>query len=128
MTDIKQTPVILKNNDGKTSIGQLQTSWFNHNDCVKRGLLKLGLFWLLALGAVPIMLVHWVLVPGLLIAGPWMGYVTYKVKQRHDHITGSCPSCQTTIKIKTDARQSLTMWTYCPACNTPLQISENDLP
>ncbi|MBL1277179.1 MAG: hypothetical protein COB30_013940 [Ectothiorhodospiraceae bacterium] len=126
MAEIKQTPVTLKDNDDKTTPGQLQTTWFNHNDCVKRGLTKLGLFWLLALGSVPIVFAHWVLVPGLLIAGPWMGYTTYKMKRRHDHISGNCPSCQAEIKIKTEAKQSLTMWTYCPTCNTPLQIAENN--
>jgi len=35
--------------------------------------MKLGLFWLLALGSLPIIFAHWVLVPGFFIAGPWIG-------------------------------------------------------
>lgn len=126
MPTIRHLSVTLIDNDDKAAPGQLQTTVFAHNDRVQRGLLKLGTFWLLALVSVPIIIAHWVLVPGFFIAGPWMGYRTYKMTQRHDHIDGDCPVCQTTVKIKTEAQQTLPLWTYCPHCNAPLQITPSD--
>jgi hypothetical protein len=101
----------------------MQTTWFEHGDCVKRGLLKLGLFWLLAVGSLPIIFAHWVLVPGFFLAGPWMAYRTYKITHRRDHVSGHCPVCTKEITIKLEARDELPKWTYCPACNGPLHIT-----
>ena len=124
MSNIKITSVFIKGNDGLTTSAQMQTTWFDHRDCVKRGLLKLGLFWLLAVGSLPIIFAHWVLVPGFFLAGPWMAYRTYKITHRRDHIDGDCPTCKATINIKLEAKDELPKWTYCPACNAPLQISD----
>ncbi len=126
MPTIKHLNVTLKDNHDNVTNGQLQTTQFNHKECIKRGLLKLGMFWLLAIGSVPIIIAHWVLVPGFLIAGPWMGYRTYKMTYRHDHITGDCPACQANVEIKTEAQQTLPKWTYCPDCNAPLQITQSN--
>ena len=124
MPNIEHTSVSIKDNDEQTTVGQLQTTWFDHRDCIKRGLLKLGLFWLLSVGSLPIIFAHWVLVPGFFLAGPWMVYRTYKITHRRDHISGDCPGCKAKISIKLEAKDELPKWSYCPACNTPLQITQ----
>jgi len=126
MPNIENTPVSIKNNDGKSTAGQMQTTWFEHRDRVKRGLLKLGLFWLLAVASLPIIFAHWVLVPGFFLAGPWMAYLTYKTTHRRDHVSGICPDCNEKITIKLESKDELPKWTYCPACNTPLHITQPD--
>ena len=126
MPNIELTSVSIKDNNEHSTVGQMQTTWFEHRDCVKRGLLKLGLFWLLAVGSLPIIFAHWVLVPGFFLAGPWMAYRTYKISHRRDHISGECPSCKETITIKMEAKNELPKWTYCPACSTPLQITDKN--
>ncbi|NOX91616.1 MAG: hypothetical protein GXP18_03970 [Gammaproteobacteria bacterium] len=123
MPNIENTPAFIKNNDGKTTTGQMQSTWFERRDCVKRGLLKLGLFWLLAAGSLPIIFVHWVLVPGFFLAGPWVAYRTYKTTHRRDHVSGICPGCDEKITIKLESNDELPKWTYCPVCNTPLHIT-----
>jgi len=123
MPKIEITPIILKNNDGKTTPGEMQTTLFDHADCIKRGLQRLGFFWLLAGITLFIPLAHFVLVPGFLIAGPVVAYLTFKTSQVRDHSTGICPTCNENIKIAMDAKDELPKWTYCPACNTPLQIT-----
>jgi len=123
MPRIENTPVNIIDKDGKTTPGQMQTTWFEHGDCVKRGLQKLGLFWLLSVGSLPIIFAHWVLVPGFFLAGPWMAYRTYKITHRRDHISGHCPVCEKEITLKLEANDELPKWTYCPACNEPLQIT-----
>jgi hypothetical protein len=126
MPKIEHTPVSIKDNDELTTTGQMQTTWFDQRDCVKRGLLKLGLFWLLAVGSLPIIFAHWVLVPGFFLAGPWMAYRTYKIGYRRDHVTGDCPACKANITIKLEAKDELPKWAYCPGCNAPLQINHSD--
>jgi len=126
MPTIVNTQVCIKGNDGQVSSGCLQTTHYDHNECVKRGLMKLGLFWLLALGSLPIIFAHWVLVPGFFIAGPWMGYRTFQAKYTRNHVQGDCPVCQEKVEIKMEARDELPKWTYCPSCNNPLQLLETD--
>jgi len=126
MANIENTPVAIKDNDDKSVPGLMQTTWFEQGDCVKRGLLKLGLFWLLAVGSLPILFAHWVLVPGFFLAGPWMAFRTYKTTHRRDHVTGHCPVCEKEISIKLEANDVLPKWTYCPACKAPLHITQID--
>ena len=126
MPTIENTQVCIKGNDGQVSSGSLQTTHYDHNECVKRGLMKLGLFWLLALGSLPIIFAHWVLVPGFFIAGPWMGYRTFQAKYTRNDVRGDCPVCQEEVEIKMEARDELPKWTYCPSCNNPLQILATD--
>jgi hypothetical protein len=126
MPTIEHSPVAVKDNDGITLPGQMQTTWFDHNDCVKRALLKLALFWFLAVVSLPIIFAHWVLVPGFLIAGPFLAYHTYKTGHRRDHVDGECPVCKEKITIKLEAKDELPKWTYCPACKAPLQITSSD--
>ena len=123
MPTIENTAVDIKDNDGHTTPGILQTTHYDQSDCMKRALKKLGLFWLLALGSVPIIFAHWVLVPGFFIAGPWMAYRTYQVKYTRNHVQGECPVCQEHITIKLEARDELPKWTYCPLCSAPLHVT-----
>lgn len=123
MPTIENTPVSLKDNDGKITAGEMQTTLFDQGDCIKRGLQRLGFFWLLAGITLFIPLAHFVLVPGFLIAGPVIAYLTFKTTQVRDHTTGACPACDTGIKINMDGKDELPKWTYCPSCNMPLQIT-----
>ena len=126
MPILEHSAVSIKDNDGQNTTGEMQTTRFDHGDCIKRGLLKLGLFWLLAVGSLPIIFAHWVLVPGFFLAGPWMAYRTYKITHRRDHINGECPACKKTLVIKLETKDDLPKWTYCPECNAPLHITQTD--
>ena len=126
MSAIKNTSVHIKGNDGQQTSGSMQTTHYDHGDCVKRALMKLGLFWLLALGSLPIIFVHWVLVPGFFIAGPWMAYRTFQMKYTRNHVQGQCPVCKENVEIKMEAGDELPKWTYCPRCNAPLHLYETD--
>jgi hypothetical protein len=126
MPTLELIPVAIKANDAQSALGEMQTTRFDHSDCLKRALLKLGLFWLLAVGSLPIIFAHWVLVPGFFLAGPWMAYRTFKITHRRDSVSGDCPTCKESIVIKLEATDELPKWTYCPACNAPLHITPTD--
>jgi hypothetical protein len=126
MPTIENTSVHMKVNDGQVTIGSLQTTHYDHGECVKRALMKLGLFWLLALGSLPIIFAHWVLVPGFIIAGPWMAYRTFQKKYTRNHVQGVCPVCQENVEIKLESGDELPKWTYCPHCSASLHLLEKD--
>lgn len=113
------------NNDGsKSHAATLDIIHYDQKDCMKRALMRLGLFWLLSIGSVPIIIAHWVLVPGFFIAGPIMAVIAYKTKQVVDSAKGTCPSCAESIAVKMEAKDTLPKWTYCPSCNNPLHITD----
>jgi len=126
MPTTQATPVTIRDNDNQTRPGVLNTRHFDQGDSLKRALMKLGLFWLLAVGSLPIIFAHWVLVPGFFIAGPFMAYRAYKVKSTPINIQGACPVCEKEVDIKLDAKDELPKWTYCPHCNAPLNITAGD--
>jgi hypothetical protein len=91
---------------------------------MKRALLRLAACWAAAGVTLFIPLAHFVLVPGFLIAGPVMAVGAYRTEWARNHATGHCPACQADITLALEAKDTLPKWTYCPACNVPLQIIE----
>ena len=124
MPTIENTLVHIKGNDGQVTSGNMFTTHYDHGESVKRAMMKLGLFWLLALASIPIIFAHWVLVPGFFIAGPLMAYRTFQMKYTRNHVQGQCPVCQEDVEIKMEARDELSAWTYCPRCDNPLHLLE----
>jgi hypothetical protein len=124
MPETQIQPIHFRRNDGENSTdGQLAVTLFNDKDRMTRALKRLGLFWLLSVGSLPIIFAHWVLVPGFFIAGPVAAVMVYKVTEAKDHAKGVCPSCGESVEIKLEPKDSLPKWTYCPSCNNPLQIT-----
>ncbi len=82
----------------------------------------LALCWGLAVAAVFIPIVHFVLVPLFLIAGPVMAYQKYRVTILALRADGCCPECQQQVSIALDSGDRIPKRTYCPACNKPLQL------
>ncbi len=82
-----------------------------------RAALRLVILWALAVGAILIPLLHFVLVPGLFILGPILAWLAFRatVKVRSTSIT--CPKCQATSTIES----GLTGWPVtlrCSSCST----------
>lgn len=123
MPRIQHDPIRFIDKHQRATDAHLQTTLYDSADRIKRALLKLGLFWLLAIASIPIIFAHWVLVPGFFLAGPFMAWRTYQIKQVRNHASGPCPICAETVEIKLEAGDTLPKWSYCPTCNAPLQIS-----
>ena len=118
------TQIQLRDNDGKTTDGKLYTTLYDSGDRIQRALLRLALLWALAGLSLFIPLAHFVLVPGFLIAGPVAAVMVYRSTQARDRAEGRCPVCGEEISIKLEAKDEIPKWTYCPACNAALQITE----
>lgn len=124
MPRIENTAVQLKDNDGNTAAGTLQTTHYDGGDRMKRALLRLAACWAAAGVTLFIPLAHFVLVPGFLIAGPVIALGAYRMEWARNHASGRCPVCQADITLAMEAKDALPKWTYCPACNAPLQLTE----
>ncbi|WP_455209430.1 hypothetical protein [Kaarinaea lacus] len=101
---------------------ELAITLYDDKDRMQRALKRLGLFWLLSIGSIPIIFAHWILVPGFFIAGPIAAMMVYRMGQAFDHASGQCPSCNEHITVKLEAKDTLPKWTYCPSCNNSIQI------
>ena len=117
-----QTVTFKSSNNNSFRDAELQITFYDDKDRLKRSLMRLGLFWLLAVGSIPIIFAHWVLVPGFFIAGPIAAMMVYRVDQAFDNASGLCPNCNEQITIKLEAKDTLPKWTYCPSCNNSIQI------
>jgi hypothetical protein len=124
MPSIDNTDINIRDNDGSTTPGGMQTTRYNRGDCIKRAFQRLAFFWLLAGVTLFIPIAHFVLVPGFLIAGPVIAYLTYRTTWVRNHASGRCPACDTDIRIGLDARDELPKWSYCPSCNAPLRLAD----
>lgn len=126
MPQIEHSEVYLQGNDGDRQAGSLQTTRYDQGDRLKRALQRLAFFWLLAGITLFIPIAHFVLVPGFLIAGPVVAYLTYQTEAVRNHTSGTCPACGKEITLAMDAKDTLPKWTYCPDCNAPLQICKQE--
>ena len=123
MPTIEQTAARIQFQNGQSQSAQMQSTVYDPRERLQRALLRLGVFWLLAVASVPIVLAHWVLVPSFLVAGPWVAWHTYHLARASNHVDGVCPACQAEVQIKLEAKDRLPKWSYCPSCNVPLQIT-----
>ena len=122
MATLRTETIALTNDECGSSQGELRTRLFNAGDRWKRAAMGLALCWGLAVLSLPIMGLHWILVPGFLIAGPIVAYKRYVTGFVMENATGVCPACRNEVAIRLDPGDRIPKWTYCPNCNKPLQL------
>lgn len=79
--------------------------------------------WLAAVAAVFLPLLHFVLVPALLVGGP-----LYALAQGREHTTlmratGRCPACDATVLVTQPRRAAPTVPFRCDGCGRPLELA-----
>jgi hypothetical protein len=90
---------------------------------VGRAVVALLVCWALALVSVFIILAHFVLVPGFLIAGPVLAYLRFRVARAVTSIDGACPRCG--IEQEFDP-PSWGRTVICPRCKNQLTLTGLD--
>lgn len=125
MAEIQIQAVTLKHEKAGTNTGQLHRQLFNSRDRLRRSATAWLICWGLAVLSVPIIFAHWVLVPGFIIAGPFVAYRYYHIMAVPQKITGTCPSCQEALVLKLETSDKLPTWRYCSNCNESLHINES---
>ena len=125
MTTMMQRPIVLKSGEA-TGDGVLHLRAFDDRERKIRAAKIWALMWLFAVLSLPIIIAHFVLVPGFLIAGPVMAVKRYRVTEVPDHVSGVCPSRKDEFTLALEASDHLPMWKHCPVCQASLQLSEKD--
>ncbi len=95
---------------------------YDQGDRMKRAVIAWAVSWGLAVASLPLIIAHWVLVPGFLIAGPFMARRYYRTETSAKKISGPCPICGQECAIKLEGNDTLPMWTYCTPSRDPLHV------
>ncbi|HET7224531.1 MAG TPA: hypothetical protein VFK69_02365 [Candidatus Eisenbacteria bacterium] len=100
----------------------------NHRERLVRGALGLAGCWGLAVVAVFLPMLHFVLVPGLLIAGVALGW-----HRLHEHATvagasGRCPACGAEVDTTLDESLGDAIALRCERCRREIHLRVNDEP
>ena len=121
MATAEQLPILLKNND-HASPGLLHVWVYDSGDRIKRAAKVWIGFWIAAVLCIPLVVIHLLLIPAFLIAGPIVAYRRYHVLHTSEKATGICPVCHNDISIHLEPKEHLELWKYCPSCNSPLHL------
>lgn len=118
-------PILVKSGD-IVNDGVLHLQAFDDGERKIRAAKIWGMMWLFAVLSLPIIIAHFVLVPGFLIAGPVMAIKRYRVTEVPDHVSGNCPAGKEDFTIPLEASDHLPMWSHCPTCNASLQLLDKE--
>lgn len=120
-TGVRLIPVRLTENGEKFSDGKIQVQFWNKKERTARALKFGGLCWGGAVIAVILPLVHFVLVPGLLIAGPLLAWNILSKESVVLGGEGSCPNCGKTVAIAR-APFKFPILDLCTNCHRELRV------
>ena len=123
MVTREQQPLQIRDGQGNTRSGEVNYLLYDAAERNKRAFKMLALCWGLAVVSIFIIILHWVLVPGLLIAGPIMAVRKHKVTREIESARGTCPACQQDVTFKMEVDETLPKNSYCPQCNAPIQLA-----
>ena len=107
--------------DGRSAEGTWSVSRLTHPERLRRALKAWGWTWLGAVGAVLIPILHFVLVPMLLIAGPVVAYFIYGQDALILDGSSVCPQCSAPFKISSGRYQS-SVKDVCGSCRHSVTI------
>ncbi|MFC1748079.1 hypothetical protein ACFL2V_04665 [Pseudomonadota bacterium] len=122
MAESKQEKINIRGNDSGANEGVLNVLVLSSRDRIGRAGKVLAISWVLAVITLFIPIAHFFLVPLFALGGPVMAYMKYSAEEVTEDAKGICPECNEAVTIKLDPADKLPKWTYCPACNKPLQL------
>src|SRR3569623_412783 len=125
MSVLDQRAILLKSGE-QQRVGVLHVLVFTPHERLVRAAKVWGLSWLLALASVPIIIAHWVLVPGFFIARTLWAYKRPGMPLVPDHANGQCPTNGEVISLALEPSDRLPLWTYCPVCHASIQLLERE--
>lgn len=113
---------ITADRDGKTSHGEIRIQSWDKRERTIRALKTWALCWCGAVLSVILPLVHFILVPGLFVAGPLLAYWISGQESVILDGTASCPSCGKELRIAR-AKYRMPASELCTQCQSSLKIS-----
>jgi hypothetical protein len=123
MAQLSQRPVIIwtRENSGE---GMLYLQHLESQQRLIRAAKIWALMWALMVLSLPLMIIHFILVPGFLIAGPVMAVRRYNTLEVPHHLDGHCPACKQDMTMPASSLGRLPMSAQCPACKVWLNLQD----
>ena len=124
MARFETREILVTGANGETAVGILRVRCYDRKDRVLGALGMLGLFWLLAVLAIPIIGLHFILVPAFLVLGPVMAWRRYQMSERNEQVSGECPVCHRPMSLPLDSSDRLPLHAYCPPSGDPIRLTD----
>jgi len=122
MPELMTRTIQLKSQAGDTNQAEMTLTAYSNAERKKRAVLTLLTLWGLAALSIPILIAHFILVPGFLIGGIVMFFKRWKTEQEAESVSGTCPACGNQITINLEKKGEFPQWRYCPSCNDSLEL------
>jgi len=122
MAQAVEEKVGIQDDRGAEQPGVLRLTIFSASDRLVRGLVMLLAGWAIAALAIPIPIVHLIVLPIFFLGTPFFAYKRYRLIRSMESVEGTCPRCSQTVTIKLETDDKLPKWTYCPACSGSVQL------
>lgn len=114
--------VVVRAYDGRTSTGSMEVRRVGLGRRAGRALRALAVCWGFAVIALLVPLLHWVLVPLLLLLGPVVAARAFARDRQVCGGGGRCPACAGPVAFMGSARPEAFQQT-CPGCRLSLEVS-----
>jgi hypothetical protein len=108
----------------KPTVAYLELNTLTPADRIKRAVTIFGLAMVLAVIAIPIPIVHFILVPGALLLGAVLALVRLGQAEVFRTATGRCPFCGKAQSFTVMGKFRLPKKLYCSACQRQLLLEE----
>lgn len=122
MATKEEVAVEIKDDSNKVTAGTLYFTSFNKADRTRRAITIWVLCWVGAVVSIPIILIHYILIPAFLIAGPVLARAKLKQSIEMEKVEGHCPHHDGPFSLKMEKTDTLPKWAYCPECDKGIQI------
>jgi hypothetical protein len=122
--EVRALEVPLRGFGVQPSHARIQFATLTLADRLRRATAVFGLGLLLALIAIPIPLVHFILVPGALLLGTVLAAVRLSQRDIFQTAHGRCPFCATDQSFTVMGRFRLPKRLYCASCQRELVLEE----
>ena len=122
--EVRSLQGILRGFGVKPSVAHIELNTLTPADRFKRAATIFGLGLVLALIALPIPLVHFILVPGALLVGAVLAIIRLGQAEVFRTATGRCPFCGKDQRFSVMGRFRLPKKLYCSSCQRQLLLEE----
>ena len=122
MPELMTETIQLRSQAGQTGQAEMTLRTYSGSERKARAIKTLLGFWALAVLSIPIIIAHFVLIPGFLIGGIVMSSKRWKTEKEAESVSGVCPACGNEITINLEKKGDLPQWQYCPECNDSLEL------
>ena len=120
--EVRSLELPLRAFGAETTAVKVELDILSPADRLKRAALIIGISLAVAIVAIPIPLVHLVLVPGALVLGMTLSLVKLSQHEIFRTVRGRCPFCATEQQFTVMGRFKLPKRLYCKSCQQELTL------